>query len=51
MDKDRPFLLRREAGRFGRLTAGFFRVFKPHLVGKNLEGFELVHVSIIEQIF
>jgi hypothetical protein len=59
MDEDSslfPFSKRRtsfgrEAGRFRWLIARFFRVFKLHLVRKHLEGFELVHTFIIEQIF
>ena len=40
-----------ETSGFRGFTAGFFRVFKPHLLRKRLEGVELVHTSIIEQIF
>jgi hypothetical protein len=40
-----------EASRPRRLTARLFRLFKRHLLRERLEGFELVHASIIEQIF
>ena len=51
MDEDGSLLFRCKAGRFGWLAAGFFRVFKPHLLRQGLQGFELVHAFIIEQIF
>ena len=51
MDEDGPLLFWCEAGRPGRLAAGFLRVFKPHLLRQRLQGFELVHEFIIEQIF
>jgi len=60
MDEDRSLLFGREAGGFGGLTlrlrftplsARLFRVFELHLLRERLEGFELVHAFIIEQIF